>query len=57
MTETTGKKEKPYYLRQPWDILFRENKLEKVSPWDMMGGQPRSRSSRRCSSWDRPARR
>lgn len=35
MTETTGKKEKPYYLRQPWDILFRENKLEKVSPWDI----------------------
>ena len=26
-------KQKPYYLRQPWDILFRENKLEKVSPW------------------------
>ncbi len=28
-------KEKPYYLRQPWDILFRENKLEKVSPWSI----------------------
>ena len=26
MTQT---KEKPYYLRQPWDILFKENKLEK----------------------------
>lgn len=35
MTETTGKKEKPYYLRQPWDILFKENKLDKVSPWDI----------------------
>lgn len=31
----TDRKEKPYYLRQPWDILFRENKLEKVSPWDI----------------------
>jgi len=28
-------KEKPYYLRQPWDVLFRENKLEKVSPWNV----------------------
>jgi chromatin segregation and condensation protein Rec8/ScpA/Scc1 (kleisin family) len=31
----SGRKEKPYYLRQPWDILFKENKLEKVSPWDI----------------------
>ena len=31
----TDRKEKPYYLRQPWDILFRENKLEKISPWDI----------------------
>lgn len=31
----TEKKEKPYYLRQPWDILFKENKLDKVSPWDI----------------------
>ncbi len=31
----TERKEKPYYLRQPWDILFRENKLEKISPWDI----------------------
>ena len=31
----TERKEKPYYLRQPWDILFRENKLDKVSPWDI----------------------
>lgn len=28
-------KEKPYYLRQPWDVLFRENKLDKVSPWNI----------------------
>ncbi len=28
-------KQKPYYLRQPWDILFRENKLKKVSPWNV----------------------
>ena len=28
-------RQKPYYLRQPWDILFRENKLEKVSPWNV----------------------
>jgi chromatin segregation and condensation protein Rec8/ScpA/Scc1 (kleisin family) len=29
------KKVKPYYLRQPWDILFRENKLDKISPWSV----------------------
>ena len=28
-------KQKPYYLRQPWDVLFRENKLDKVSPWNV----------------------
>ncbi len=28
-------KQKPYYLRQPWDILFRENKLDKISPWNV----------------------
>lgn len=28
-------KEKPYYLRQPWDVLFKEGKLEKVSPWSV----------------------
>lgn len=28
-------KQKPFYLRQPWDILFRENKLERVSPWSV----------------------
>lgn len=26
---------KPYYLRQPWDVLFKESKLEKVSPWSI----------------------
>jgi chromatin segregation and condensation protein Rec8/ScpA/Scc1 (kleisin family) len=26
---------KPYYLRQPWDILFKESKLEKISPWSI----------------------
>lgn len=31
----TERKAKPYYLRQPWDILFKENKLEKVNPWDI----------------------
>jgi len=30
-----GKKEKPFYLRPPWEILFRETKLEKVSPWSI----------------------
>jgi chromatin segregation and condensation protein Rec8/ScpA/Scc1 (kleisin family) len=29
------KNQKPYYLRQPWDILFRENKLDRVSPWNV----------------------
>jgi chromatin segregation and condensation protein Rec8/ScpA/Scc1 (kleisin family) len=28
-------RQKPYYLRQPWDILFRESKLKKVSPWNV----------------------
>ena len=28
-------KEKPYYLRQPWDVLFKEGKLEKISPWSI----------------------
>lgn len=31
----TDKAEKPYYLRQPWDILFKENKLDKISPWSI----------------------
>jgi len=30
-----GKKEKPFYLRPPWDILFKETKLEKISPWSI----------------------
>jgi chromatin segregation and condensation protein Rec8/ScpA/Scc1 (kleisin family) len=29
------KAKKPYYLRPPWDILFKESKLEKVSPWNI----------------------
>jgi chromatin segregation and condensation protein Rec8/ScpA/Scc1 (kleisin family) len=29
------RKEKPYYLRQPWDVLFKEKKLENVSPWNI----------------------
>ena len=28
-------KQKPYYLRSPWDVLFRENKLERTSPWNI----------------------
>lgn len=28
-------REKPYYLRKPWDVLFQENKLDSVSPWDI----------------------
>ena len=29
-------KEKPFYLRPPWEILFKEeDKLEKVSPWSI----------------------
>ncbi|KON30470.1 hypothetical protein AC482_03855 [miscellaneous Crenarchaeota group-15 archaeon DG-45] len=27
--------EKPFYLRPPWEILFREGKLEKISPWSV----------------------
>ena len=30
-----GKKEKPFYLRPPWEILFKETKLDKVSPWSI----------------------
>jgi len=29
------KKDKPFYLRPPWEILFRETKLNKVSPWSI----------------------
>lgn len=28
-------KDKPFYLRPPWEILFKEAKLEKVSPWSV----------------------
>ncbi|MFQ6053639.1 MAG: hypothetical protein ACE5OO_05365 [Candidatus Bathyarchaeia archaeon] len=28
-------KEKPFYLRQPWEILFKEKKLENISPWSV----------------------
>ena len=27
--------EKPYYLRPPWDVLFKITKLEKVNPWSV----------------------
>jgi len=30
-----GRKEKPFYLRPPWEILFKEAKLEKISPWSI----------------------
>ncbi|MGQ9679424.1 MAG: hypothetical protein ACUVV4_01440 [Candidatus Bathyarchaeia archaeon] len=28
-------KDKPFYLNPPWEILFRESKLEKISPWSI----------------------
>ena len=28
-------KEKPYYLREPWKILFRDTKIDKTSPWSI----------------------
>ena len=28
-------KEKPFYLREPWDILFKDGKLDKTSPWNV----------------------
>ncbi|MGD2142368.1 MAG: hypothetical protein PVH79_02680 [Candidatus Bathyarchaeota archaeon] len=30
-----GKKEKPYYLREPWDLLFKDGKMKKLSPWSI----------------------
>ncbi|KYH38216.1 MAG: condensin subunit ScpA, partial [Candidatus Bathyarchaeota archaeon B23] len=27
--------EKPFYLKPPWEILFAESKLKKVSPWEI----------------------
>lgn len=29
------KSEKPFYLRPPWEILFAESKLKRVSPWEI----------------------
>ena len=26
---------RPYYLREPWSILFQESKLERTSPWEV----------------------
>ncbi|MCW3978470.1 MAG: hypothetical protein NWF12_01860 [Candidatus Bathyarchaeota archaeon] len=28
-------KEKPFYLREPWEILFKDTKLDKASPWSI----------------------
>lgn len=28
-------KDKPFYLREPWDILFKDSKLDKTSPWSI----------------------
>ncbi|MCW4036133.1 MAG: hypothetical protein NWE75_02980 [Candidatus Bathyarchaeota archaeon] len=28
-------RKKPYYLREPWEILFKDTKLEKTSPWSI----------------------
>jgi len=28
-------KDKPFYLREPWDILFKNSKLDKTSPWSI----------------------
>jgi len=28
-------KDKPFYLNPPWEILFKESKLEKISPWSI----------------------
>ena len=26
---------KPYYLREPWDLLFKDRKLDRLSPWSI----------------------
>ena len=26
---------KPYYLREPWDLLFKDRKLDRLSPWNI----------------------
>lgn len=28
-------KDKPFYLREPWEILFKDTKLDKASPWSI----------------------
>ena len=28
-------RKKPYYLREPWEILFKDTMLEKTSPWSI----------------------
>lgn len=28
-------KDKPFYLREPWEILFKDTKLNKASPWSI----------------------
>ena len=28
-------KKKPFYLREPWEILFKDTKLDKASPWSI----------------------
>ena len=30
-----GKKDKPYYLREPWDLLFKDTKMKRLSPWSI----------------------
>jgi chromatin segregation and condensation protein Rec8/ScpA/Scc1 (kleisin family) len=26
---------KPYYLREPWDLLFKDRKMDRLSPWSI----------------------
>ncbi len=28
-------KDKPFYLREPWEILFKDTKLDRASPWSI----------------------
>lgn len=28
-------RKKPFYLREPWEVLFRDTKLDKASPWSI----------------------
>lgn len=32
-------KDKPFYLNPPWEILFKESKLERISPWSINLGK------------------